>query len=258
MTTRAGTITYTDRLSYSRAARVSAVSVLVTWFLTGIAFALPPYDTEIFNYVIGPTLVISTIVPLMVSFPVALILQKERIKLGRALQELEQAHDELSRRARIDALTGILNRDALLEEVETLRAAGEDGAMLMIDVDHFKLINDTYGHQAGDDALQEIAKTLAASVRPDALAGRLGGEEFALFLPCDQSEAALDAAEKVRLAVRDIDFAPEGVRHRITVSLGMAMSTPDESLSAVMKRADLNLYKAKRAGRDRVIENHAA
>lgn len=265
MTKRAGTNTYTDRLSYSRAARVSAVSVLVTWFLTGIAFALPPYDADVFSQMFVPTLVISTIVPIIVSFPVAIILQKERIKLARALQELErvhadleQAHEELGRRARIDALTGLLNREAMLEEIGILRDAGEDGAMLMIDVDHFKLINDTYGHQSGDDALQEIARTLTASVPPGALVGRLGGEEFALFLPCDRSEAALDAAEKVRLAIRDIDFAPDGVRHSITVSVGMAMSTPDDALSAVMKRADLNLYKAKRAGRDRVILNRAA
>lgn len=258
MTMRAGTIRHSERLSYSRAARVSAVSVLMTWVLSGIAFALPPYDPEMFDYVFVPTMIIATAVPLMVSFPVALMLQKERIKLGRALRELEEAHEELGRRARIDALTGILNREAFLDEIDGLRRAGEDGAILMIDVDHFKLINDTYGHQTGDDALRKIAQTLVANVHPGVLVGRLGGEEFAMFLPCERAEIALDTAEQVRLAVRNIAFAPAGVPHRITVSVGMAMSTPDETLSIVMKRADMNLYKAKRAGRDRVILNRAA
>lgn len=248
-----------ERLSFSRAAAVSAVSVLVTWVMTALSFLLTPYDAEIFNHVIGPTVIIATVVPISVSFPVALILQRGRLKLERALKELEEVHAELRKRSRIDALTGLLNREAFLRAVETSRSEAADGAMLMLDVDHFKSINDTFGHQCGDEALKLIAQAASDAVGPRGHVGRLGGEEFGIYLTCSHEEAVFSAAEDVRLAISRIRFNPrEDVQRRITASIGIALDEEGRSLSDLMRCADTNLYQAKQAGRDRVILRHAA
>ena len=248
-----------ERVSHSRTAIVTACSVLLTWAMTALAFLLTPYNPDTFNEIIGPTIIIATLVPITVSIPVTIILQRGRVKLARALRELEEVHEELERRSRIDPLTGILNREALLRQVNQLRVEGAEGAMLMIDIDHFKSINDMYGHLAGDEALRGIAATLAETVRGCDLVGRLGGEEFGAFIPCDDVEIAHDLAERLRLAVARMAFTPQpGVVRRITASIGVATGTPVDTLNDLMKRADRSLYRAKAAGRDQVIVHTAA
>lgn len=248
-----------ERLSYSRAAISTAISVVVTWIVTALALVLTPYNEYVFNYVIGPTLIIATVVPITVSFPVSLILQRGRLKLARALRELEAVHGELERRARIDPLTGLLNRETLLKEIEEHRAKGVRGAILMVDIDHFKSINDQYGHQAGDEALKCIADALATSVCENDLVGRLGGEEFGVFVPCERLDRACEIAERARKAVALLHFEPiPGVHRRITTSIGIAMGERTVKLSEIMRHADESLYDAKESGRNRVVVHDAA
>ncbi len=248
-----------ERLSFSRAAAVSAASMLVTWVMTALSFLVTPYDAEVFRHVIGPTVVIATVVPVSVAFPVALILQRGRLKLERALKELEEVHAELRTRSRVDALTGLLNREAFLCAVETSRSDAPDGAMLMLDVDHFKSINDTFGHQCGDEALKLIAQAVSDSVGQRGHVGRLGGEEFGIYLTSSDEATVFRAAEDVRLAISRIRFHPrEDVQRRITASIGIALDEDGRSLSDLMRGADTNLYQAKQAGRDKVILRRAA
>jgi diguanylate cyclase (GGDEF)-like protein len=123
----------------------------------------------------------------------------------------------------------------------------------MIDIDHFKTVNDTYGHQAGDQAICHIAEQLTVSLRDGDLLGRWGGEEFLAVLPYTASAEAFEVAERLRLLLGQTPIAIDGAEHPITVrtSIGVAEAGED-SLAALVHRADLGLYAAKAAGRDTV------
>ena len=198
-------------------------------------------------------MVLCTIIPLMVSFPVAIILQRERLRLTRALNQLESAHSELARRARIDTLTSLLNRDAFLSDVERLKSQRIAGSMLMIDVDHFKTINDTYGHQAGDKALALVAAAISKSLRDHDIAGRIGGEEFGVFVTDESLQIGCQVAERIRRQISQIQFEPRpGVLQKITASVGVARGEDKVDIDAMIRNADHSLYAAKNSGRDRV------
>ncbi|RIJ16141.1 GGDEF domain-containing protein [Henriciella mobilis] len=248
-----------ERLSFTRTVFVTVVAIIVSWTVTSICLFVLPLDPAYTEQFAGPTLTIATIVPVLVAIPVTIVLQRGRLKLERAMRELADVHAELERRSRIDPLTGILNRDAFLKQVNQLRVEGTNGAMLMIDIDHFKMINDQYGHMAGDEALRGFAGALSQAVQGRELIGRLGGEEFGAFVPCEDMETAHQAAERLRLAVNRMIFTPRpGIVRRVTASIGVAGGTPADTLSELMRRADLSLYEAKAAGRDRVIVHAAA
>lgn len=254
------------RVSYLRAALVSVISVLITWALTAVSLLIDPvqssYDPipqEILDDILVWTMILATVIPILVSFPVAIILQRERIKLSLALEQLEEAHTELARTSRTDALTGLLNRGALMAAIRELQSEGRSGAMLMIDIDHFKTINDTYGHAAGDEALRRVATAIAEKARPTDLVGRLGGEEFAVFLPGCDGPTADSVAERIRQQISALRFTPRpGVDHLITASIGVAMGAPDGTIEDLFLRADRSLYAAKNSGRNRVISDTAA
>jgi diguanylate cyclase (GGDEF)-like protein len=158
--------------------------------------------------------------------------------------------------ASTDPLTGLPNR-RYFEEFSTLlsgrRRAGDAVAVLMIDIDKFKGLNDTYGHPAGDQVLRHVAGAITAAVRDHDVPARIGGEEFAVLLRNPGPEVALEVGERVRRAVRDLDLGELGVSG-VSVSVGVANATsPDEPIHALVDRADRALLRAKRAGRDRVI-----
>jgi diguanylate cyclase (GGDEF)-like protein len=158
--------------------------------------------------------------------------------------------------ASTDPLTGLPNR-RYFEEFSTLlsgrRRAGDAVAVLMIDIDKFKGLNDTYGHPAGDQVLRQVAGAITAAVRDHDVPARIGGEEFAVLLRNPGPEVALEVGERVRRAVRDLDLGEIGVSG-VSVSVGVANATgPDESIHALVDRADRALLRAKRAGRDRVV-----
>ncbi|CAH0253873.1 putative diguanylate cyclase YdaM [Massilia sp. Bi118] len=169
----------------------------------------------------------------------------------------KQKDDELMRRlATIDGLTGMLNRRAFFERADGARQLAlrlrKPIALLMLDIDHFKQLNDSYGHASGDDALKVFADTARGVLREHDLIGRLGGEEFALVLPATRLEGALEAAERLRLAVLGVPVFGGAPGYRMTVSIGAVTIEAGEELTAALARADHALYAAKTGGRNRV------
>jgi diguanylate cyclase (GGDEF)-like protein len=152
---------------------------------------------------------------------------------------------------RFDTLTGVLTRAYLLGQMrDQLKAAGS-GAFLMVDADHFKKINDTYGHDVGDEALKRLAEVLRTTLTVDALVGRLGGEEFGVFLPGAGDEEAAAAALSLCEAMRVRGKVIAGHELAMTISVGGATHRSENTIEATMKLADAALYHAKRSGRDR-------
>ena len=163
---------------------------------------------------------------------------------------------EMTRLATTDSLTGLPNRHAFLEHAESARQAAlrmrQPLALVMIDIDHFKQINDRFGHATGDEALAEFARTARNVLRAHEVVGRLGGEEFAAVLPGTDLIGARQAADRLRLAVRGATVITSGVSYTMTVSIGVVVLHPNEALGAALARADHALYAAKSGGRDRV------
>ena len=180
-------------------------------------------------------------------------------RVARMQEDLIAARDALRSRAASDALTGMWNRETVLSILgrEIGRASREDGvvAVLMADLDHFKRVNDDYGHQAGDEVLRDAAQRMSSVIRPYDAVGRYGGEEFLFVLPgCDRVRA-LAAAERVLESVSaDPICVPKGAL-RVTVSIGLAATGPEPrlDLDEVIRSADAALYRAKRGGRNRVV-----
>ncbi|MBH9552141.1 GGDEF domain-containing protein [Inhella gelatinilytica] len=167
-------------------------------------------------------------------------------------------HRELDQQATTDVLTGLLNRRgferALGREWRRNQRLQHGLAALMVDIDHFKAINDRYCHAAGDTALRLLAQALGQQLRPYDLLGRVGGEEFCVVLPGVTPELAVQTAE--RLCRAPVSFVPEGATQplHLTVSIGVACSIPaDRSPDALLRRADQALYRAKKLGRDQVV-----
>jgi diguanylate cyclase (GGDEF)-like protein len=171
-------------------------------------------------------------------------------------QRVETHVGDLRDRADTDALTGLLNHGAFgaaLDDVlEHDAHRAEPAALLLLDIDHFKLVNDRYGHLQGDRTLKLVSSVLSAQKRRGDLLGRVGGEEFALLLPEAGLDAAHGVAERIRSAVRD---ATESGPNPLTVSIGIATVSPAVATShALMHAADRALYAAKARGRDRAVD----
>jgi diguanylate cyclase (GGDEF)-like protein len=175
--------------------------------------------------------------------------------VGFLLMYNELAQTELRRLARTDALTGTLNRFALDEMAQELfqRTTPHSGAVLMIDVDHFKAINDRFGHAGGDRMLAALARGIGRCLREGDVLGRVGGEEFLVLLPDTGIDDALMLAERLRTAVSTIQVMLDDEPQRVTVSIGAAVrQAEDKSPGTLVRRADRALYAAKSAGRNRV------
>jgi diguanylate cyclase (GGDEF)-like protein len=186
----------------------------------------------------------------------------ERILAGAAIEAsaaLDRAysHRAAEARASTDALTGLPNRryfDEFCGLLARRRRADDALGVLMIDIDHFKRLNDSHGHATGDIVLREVAGAIAGAVREDDVPARFGGEEFAVLLRNPSEAVALEIGERVRAAVAGLDLGDLGIS-KVTVSVGVAISTaPDQPIDALVEDADRALYRAKRAGRDRVAK----
>jgi diguanylate cyclase (GGDEF)-like protein len=193
-------------------------------------------------------------------------LRRSASQISRLSEALADACTDLERRASFDALTGVLARAAMLERSKALiaRALGgtKGAALLMVDIDRFKAINDRCGHAAGDRVLKEVAARMAASCRGGDLLGRVGGEEFlAVFAEVTEAEA-LVIAERLREAVARAPVAVGGGDPvAVTVSGGLLALTRADAglgLSEAMSRADAALYRAKAEGRDRIVSDRGA
>lgn len=167
--------------------------------------------------------------------------------------ELSRRNFELERIASTDKLTGLNNRRKLeefaAEHLSAVRRYGGGLSAILLDVDHFKAVNDIHGHQVGDEVLIRIATIIGASVREADMAGRWGGEEFLILLPNTTLDGALVLAEKIRRLVAECHFPEVGDK---TVSLGVSQLLDNETATGLIARADQALYRAKQSGRNRV------
>ncbi|HEX8611191.1 MAG TPA: GGDEF domain-containing protein [Telluria sp.] len=163
--------------------------------------------------------------------------------------------------ATIDSLTGLVNRRAFFERTESARMLAarlrSPVSLMMLDLDHFKSLNDRFGHAAGDEALRVFSATAQASLREHDIMGRLGGEEFALVMPGTCLTGALQAAERLRQAVLAARLPTLEEAYAMTVSIGVVTIEPKEHINAALARADHALYAAKSAGRNRVEAGQA-
>ncbi len=172
--------------------------------------------------------------------------------------KLQQATKKLKLIASTDPLTGAFNRRHLdivgINEISRSKRYNNAFTILMLDIDHFKVVNDTYGHDVGDQALIETVTVIKNTIRNEDLLFRLGGEEFAVILPGTTRLAAFGLAERVRIAISEIVIKTPIEPLSFTMSIGVAENTPqDIEIEAVLKRADEALYEAKSSGRDRVV-----
>lgn len=176
----------------------------------------------------------------------------------RAALRTKRYHDLLASRARVDGLTGLGNRsffdERFSEELLYARRNGGSVSLILLDVDHFKGINDTFGHPFGDVVLQRIAETTRDQLRGHDVACRYGGEEFGLVLPGTDQESARRVAERIRAAIADMRLERKQERVSVTASLGVATSAAGgaSSCADMIAAADAALYEAKQAGRNRV------
>jgi diguanylate cyclase (GGDEF)-like protein len=178
-----------------------------------------------------------------------------------AWRERDRALVELSRLSVTDQLTGALNRRGFLDRaarsVAEGRRHGRPAAVIMLDIDHFKRINDNHGHAVGDEILRAVATVLQAGMRPGDLLGRLGGEEFAAYLPDSSSDMAASIGNRLLTDIRSSVPHPSGGEASVTVSGGVAQLhatfEPEAALSIALTSADTALYAAKQQGRDRIV-----
>lgn len=188
----------------------------------------------------------------------------DKIKVGDTILKFEikdrldvSYHDKLYQQATRDPLTGLSNRNYFRNELKkfvSLSARYNRAlSVIMLDIDFFKKINDTYGHDVGDNVLKGVAEILMRHVRTHDVAARFGGEEFVMLLPETSLGGAVVVAERIRTAVENVDFNSAGCRHNVTISIGVAEYLGDGTdVEEVIKKADEALYKAKSSGRNRV------
>ncbi|MDX2471189.1 MAG: diguanylate cyclase [SAR324 cluster bacterium] len=177
---------------------------------------------------------------------------KTELNLKVAL--LEAANSRLDQMASIDALTNLQNRRSIFaslsEAIANSKRYETSLCIMMLDIDHFKAVNDTYGHQRGDEVLVEIAKVISNNIREVDRAGRYGGEEFLVIFPSTGLEGAFQAAEKIRSTVESLQWAEPDLK--TAISGGLAIYTGQKELEFV-GAADENLYKAKESGRNKIV-----
>lgn len=230
-----------------------AMHALFMGFRVVLTFLNPgPHDLLAPNLIQTLTFLISLLLGIAWTFGFVM-LNSERLEV-----DLKNAQVELQRLAETDFLTGIANNRRFFEdgerEIQRARRYGHPLAALMLDLDHFKKVNDTYGHAAGDKVLVAMTDTFRRLLRDIDVFGRLGGEEFAILLPETDLAGGRATAERLRMAIAETQIDAGNRTLKITISIGVTLLSPDDAgLDAVLKRADDAMYEAKRHGRNRVV-----
>lgn len=183
-------------------------------------------------------------------------LREVAAEFNRMIAKVDEAEAALAAEARRDPLTGLDNRRSFDDAIDTalarMRRLGETCAVVAIDVDHFKKVNDAHGHGAGDDVLRSIGATIKSLIREVDRAFRIGGEEFVVLLTDVDAVGAKIAAERLRLQIAETSVATAGTQLRVTASFGVARATTSSTATELLRAADTALYAAKASGRNRV------
>lgn len=229
--------------------------ILKIWVFRGVTELSRLRYEGIWLYVvllIGGGLLIASVMAAVVHF---LHGRSQRVEIARVNGELVKLNEELQIQARFDALTGLVNRRHFLERLdgELHRSArfGLPCSLAILDIDHFKSVNDQFGHAAGDAVLRAFAQTVGKCLRSSDLAARFGGEEFAVLMPQTSVDGATELAERIRVAVQNAPVSREGDVLRVSVSIGVAQWS-GENPEQLVARADNAMYAAKSAGRNQV------
>lgn len=224
-------------MNNTRSTLLVFTTISIAIFGTAIYLALP-------LHLFYPVLIVYT----LMSYGGACAAYRLLLELRRHFENV-QHQQQL---ARTDALTGIANRRLLNEAMANLTVEAQEYALILVDIDHFKRVNDTYGHDVGDDVLRELGMLLVNDSRDEHLVGRFGGEEFLIIMPNATREEVSRLAESIREKVSVFPFETSAGTLHITVSLG-ACHSKDIEIDSVLKHADEALYHAKEAGRNRFI-----
>jgi diguanylate cyclase (GGDEF)-like protein len=187
-------------------------------------------------------------------------LKKSRDMLEQKNRELTEAYDKIEHLALTDTLTGIPNRRNLTnlmgKEASRSRRNGTTFSMIMCDIDFFKKVNDTYGHDTGDYVLCEVASEIQDKLRRQDVVGRWGGEEFLIMLPETKMEDATGVAEKLRAAIEDKEMNFGGHKFNVTMTFGVSVFEGELGIEKSIKKADDALYEGKQSGRNKVVQAH--
>jgi len=243
-----------DRISsllYRSTLHLGLPVLVVAWTIIAVALATlvtAGLLTLLWGGAAWSSLALAAAVAAIVTPPIA-------YKIGQLMLELNRSRTALQRLALIDSLTGLANRGHFFHQAEQLLESAEPPALpvsaLMIDVDHFKSINDEAGHAAGDTVLSAVAQILRDNIRAGDFIARYGGEEFAAMLPATDRDVALAIAERMRGAVAESSELHRLAQRGVTISIGVAETTTALPVDPVMLAADRALYAAKAGGRNR-------
>jgi len=175
---------------------------------------------------------------------------------NQKIEKLKQQMEKIKQKVSIDPLTRVDNRRAfdanIKQEFASFKRYGRKGSMIMIDIDYFKMVNDTYGHRTGDGVLRVVAGIIKKEIRDIDSLARYGGEEFAVILPHTVLSPALEVAERLRAKVEESRFSYKGKQFSVTISLGVGEIQEDDTLESFLQRVDAALYAAKNAGRNQL------
>ncbi len=235
---------------------IGVFGAAVVFYLVGLRFAAPtatPFEVFLtwlyFSLILGRCLLVSVAA------------NETRARLAESRRQLADTLEQVQRLASRDELTHALNRRSLIAALERERVRAERSGtpfcIAMIDLDHFKRVNDSYGHAAGDAVLRAFSAAVHDTMRATDVFGRYGGEEFLLILVGTTTTAAFEAVERVRTAVASRDWRPIVPDAPVTMSAGVAGFQKGESMAQLLHRADQALYQAKHAGRNRSIVSEA-
>ncbi|MCO5091922.1 GGDEF domain-containing protein [Bosea sp. (in: a-proteobacteria)] len=246
-------------------AKASAATLLSIAASLGLALTVVPWLGGVVD---GNAWLMCILCPLFIAFPASAWQFRQTQRLSDARAEVERlhrqlvtvhgelaaAHATLLDKARHDGMTGLLNRESFLAALRQAMVAGEPGTLLLIDADHFKQINDSHGHPAGDAALRALALAITGAIGAGDLAGRLGGEEFGVLLDGMALAEAGPAAKRILEAVRRLRIdSPSGKAISLTASIGAAGLASGLTVAELVAEADEQLYRAKIRGRNRAV-----
>ncbi|TXI10822.1 MAG: GGDEF domain-containing protein [Rhizobium sp.] len=242
--------------------RIVLIKAILTGFLSlaaslAICFSLVPV---LGGQVDGLGLMMAILCPLTIATPVSAFhfhqsekLRKAEATAADALLRLGKAYEELRAQSRLDGLTNILNRQAFQQDLAGFSKGNIAGGLLFLDLDHFKSINDRYGHAIGDEVLRKVGQLLTAHCGRSDIAGRLGGEEFVLFFGGLALETMLGRCEEIRLAIAHLDVrTASGAIVQVSASIGAVYCDMGFDAEDRLDAADRNLYAAKASGRNTV------